>query len=157
MLKQGLSQKLSQKLSPQQIQFIKLLQMNTLDFEQKLDQELLDNPTLEKVNEDDFSEQKDEIKDDFDEYNSEDGYKDVNIEDYISNDDGGDRSAFHLNEDQNEDDNKEIPIAENVSFYEFLVSQAKSSLFKKALAIGIFPKDINGFILLLDTLHLINI
>ena len=36
-----------QKLSPQQIQFIKLLQMNTLDFEEKVSQELLDNPALE--------------------------------------------------------------------------------------------------------------
>ena len=40
-LKQNLSQKLLQKLSPQQIQFIKLLQLNTLDFEEKLEQELL--------------------------------------------------------------------------------------------------------------------
>jgi DNA-directed RNA polymerase specialized sigma54-like protein len=37
-----------QRLSPQQIQFIKLLQMSTLDFEEKLDEELLDNPALEK-------------------------------------------------------------------------------------------------------------
>ena len=35
MLKQSLSQKLLQKLSPQQIQFIKLLELNTLNFEQK--------------------------------------------------------------------------------------------------------------------------
>ena len=47
MLKQQLSQKLLQKLSPQQIQFIKLLQLNTQDFEQKIEQELLDNPSLE--------------------------------------------------------------------------------------------------------------
>ena len=47
MLKQNLSTKLLQKLSPQQIQFIKLLQMTTLDFEQKVEQELLDNPGLE--------------------------------------------------------------------------------------------------------------
>jgi RNA polymerase sigma-54 factor len=46
-LKQNLSQKMLQKLSPQQIQFIKLLQLNTQDFEEKVEQELLDNPALE--------------------------------------------------------------------------------------------------------------
>jgi DNA-directed RNA polymerase specialized sigma54-like protein len=52
MLKQSLSQKLLQKLSPQQIQFIKLLQMTTADFEERVEQELLDNPALEKSEED---------------------------------------------------------------------------------------------------------
>jgi len=44
MLKQHLSQKLLQKLSPQQIQFIKLLQLNTLNFEERVEEELLENP-----------------------------------------------------------------------------------------------------------------
>ena len=48
-LKQELSQKFLQKLSPQQIQFIKLLQLNTQDFEEKVSQELLDNPALENL------------------------------------------------------------------------------------------------------------
>ena len=48
MLKQTLSQKLLHKQSPQQIQFIKLVQMTTADFEERVDQELLDNPALEK-------------------------------------------------------------------------------------------------------------
>ncbi len=132
MLKQGLSQKLSQKLSPQQIQFIKLLQMNTLDFEQKLDQEMLDNPALEKGNEDEFGEQKEDLREENDDYNAEEaGMNTLNIDDYLSNDDGGDRAAFHLSEDYNEEDNKEIPISENISFYEYLTSQAKSSLLKE--------------------------
>jgi len=42
MLKQNLQQKLQQKLSPQQIQFIKLLQLNTPDFEERVEQELID-------------------------------------------------------------------------------------------------------------------
>jgi len=130
MLKQGLSQKLSQKLSPQQIQFIKLLQMNTLDFEQKLDQEMLDNPALEKGIEEEIQEIKSNETEEFDDFEKEESYKDINIEDYISNDDGNDRAAFHLNEDYNEEDNKEIPISETISFYEFLSSQAKSSLMK---------------------------
>src|SRR6185369_12294911 len=47
MLKQGLSQKLLQKLSPQQIQFIQLLQLNTQELEKRLDEEMTENPALE--------------------------------------------------------------------------------------------------------------
>src|SRR6056300_487705 len=52
MLKQSLNQKLLQELSPQQIQFIKLLELNTLNFEQKIEEELIDNPALEQGRED---------------------------------------------------------------------------------------------------------
>ena len=52
MLKQHLSQKLLQKLSPQQIQFIKLLQLNTLNFEERMEEELLENPALENGKDD---------------------------------------------------------------------------------------------------------
>ena len=56
-LSQAQIQALQQKLSPQQIQFIKLLQMNTLDFESRLTEELLDNPALEKgQNDQEFAE-----------------------------------------------------------------------------------------------------
>ena len=47
MLKQQLQLKLAQKLSPQQIQLMKLIQLPTLDFEQKLQNELEENPALE--------------------------------------------------------------------------------------------------------------
>ena len=47
MLKQNISQRLQQKLSPQQIQFIKLLQLNTIDFEERVEQELIENPAME--------------------------------------------------------------------------------------------------------------
>ena len=48
MLKQHLSQKLLQKLSPQQIQFIKLLQVPTAELETRIEEELEDNPALEE-------------------------------------------------------------------------------------------------------------
>ncbi|MCB0739376.1 MAG: RNA polymerase sigma-54 factor, partial [Bacteroidetes bacterium] len=51
MLKQGLNQKLLQKLSPQQIQFIQLLQLNLTELEARLEEELVDNPALEKAEE----------------------------------------------------------------------------------------------------------
>ena len=60
MLKQSLKLKLSQKLSPQQIKLMKLIQLPVLDFEQKLKQEIEENPALEitelSTNEDEFNE-----------------------------------------------------------------------------------------------------
>ena len=53
MIKQQLNQKLLQKLSPQQIQFIKLLQLNTLNFQERVDEELLENPALESGKDED--------------------------------------------------------------------------------------------------------
>ena len=47
MLKQNLKLKLSQKLSPQQIQLMKLIQLSTLDLEQKIQNEIGENPALE--------------------------------------------------------------------------------------------------------------
>ena len=121
MLKQNLSTKLLQKLSPQQIQFIKLLQMTTQDFEQKVEQELLDNPALEKGENDELLANKEKEKDDTETYDN------IDISDYLSNDDGGDRSAFHLNEDYSGEDDKEMPISESISFYEHLSKQARAS------------------------------
>ena len=107
--KQILSHKMMQKLSPQQIQFIKLLQMSTLDFEEKIDQELLDNPALDnspETKDEKLEEQKEEYEDDYQK-------EDVDINDYLNNgDDGG---GFRLNEDYNEEQ-KDIPIASQKSF-----------------------------------------
>ena len=47
MLNQKLQLKLSQKLSPQQIQLMKLIQLSTLEFEQKLSREIEENPALD--------------------------------------------------------------------------------------------------------------
>ena len=59
MLKQNLQLKLGQKLAPQQIQLMKLIQLHTLEFQEELERELEENPALEVVKEetveDDFS------------------------------------------------------------------------------------------------------
>ena len=47
-LKQQLQQKLQQKLSPQQIQLIRLLELTEIEFEERVQQELVDNPALEE-------------------------------------------------------------------------------------------------------------
>ena len=122
--KQILSHKMMQKLSPQQIQFIKLLQMSTLDFEEKIDQELLDNPALDnspEAKDEKLEEQKEEYEDDYQK-------EDVDINDYLNNgDDGG---GFRLNEDYNEEQ-KDIPIASQKSFQEQLVDQARSTFYNE--------------------------
>ena len=87
MLRQSLHQKLLQKLSPQQIQLMKLIQLPTQAFEQRLKQELEENPALEsgKENIDDFADtQSDDSYEDggTDSINTED----INIDEYLSDD-----------------------------------------------------------------------
>ena len=75
-LKQSLQHKLLQKLSPQQIQLMKLLQVPTVELEQRIKQEIVDNPALEEGPEekeelqedaeDDFQDDLDDSRDDFD-------------------------------------------------------------------------------------------
>jgi len=76
-LSQSLQQKLLQKLSPQQIQLMKLLQVPTANLEERIKEELEENPALE-VTEDDHNDG-DEIKDEFetsDEFEEKDGSED---------------------------------------------------------------------------------
>lgn len=49
MLKQGFQLKLGQKLAPQQIQLMKLIQLHTLEFEEELEREIEENPALERI------------------------------------------------------------------------------------------------------------
>ena len=86
MLNQKLQLKLSQKLSPQQIQLMKLIQLSTLEFEQRLSREIEENPALDTVNE------SQEIDNDNFEFN-EDSEKqeksddEIDISEYLSDDD----------------------------------------------------------------------
>jgi RNA polymerase sigma-54 factor len=126
-LKQNLSQKMLQKLSPQQIQFIKLLQLNTQDFEEKVEQELLDNPALEdpKTSEEESFDDAPE-----EEFGDEDYLKDdVDINELL-NAGGDDEGSFHLNEDYNNEDQRESPLASQNTFQEFLIEQARATFFK---------------------------
>lgn len=126
MLKQNLQQKLLQKLSPQQIQFIKLLQVPTLALDARIKEELEENPALEDISladmndpveeypdkdPEDFS--GDEIKEDFDEFNVDDYLQDDNINDF--------GSKYDSNDD--DEDKKELPIAIANTFFENLQSQ----------------------------------
>jgi len=124
MLKQYLQFKLSQKLSPQQIQLMKLIQLPTQAFEQRLKQELEENPALEGGKEESTT----ELDDDFD--NSKDDYddnesinsEDINVDDYLSDDEIPDY-RMHANNYSADDDEKSIPYASGTSFTQHLKSQ----------------------------------
>jgi RNA polymerase sigma-54 factor len=132
MLKQGLQQKLLQKLSPQQIQFIKLLQLNTVDLQQRIDQEMIENPALVKSEDDDAApSQNDEPVKETE--TVDDGQEEnVSVEDYLSDEtldvkeyvnDDYDSEGFHLSDEGPDEDKKEMPLAETTSFHELLAEQ----------------------------------
>jgi len=122
MLKQYLQFKLSQKLSPQQIQLMKLIQLPTQAFEQRLKQELEENPAL-----DTGKEQKEDEYEDMD--NSQDDYNDnetieaeINVDDYLSDDEIPDYRTS-VNNYSADDDEKSIPYASGTSFTQHLKTQ----------------------------------
>jgi len=121
MLKQYLQFKLSQKLSPQQIQLMKLIQLPTQAFEQRLKQELEENPALErgKDNESEgFEDYSDHNLGDNEQINAED----INVDDYLS-DDEIPTYRLHANNYSADDDSKTIPYASGSSFTQILIDQ----------------------------------
>jgi len=149
-MKQFLKLKLSQKLSPQQIQLMKLIQLPTLDFEQKIQREIEENPALEQ-GQNSSDENNDEGQDD---YSDSD---DLNIDDYINYDD---TPSYKLssNNSRNQED-KNIPFASGISFTQHLLTQLKPiSLSEKNMKIAEFlvgSIDESGYIRL-DTEEIID-
>jgi RNA polymerase sigma-54 factor len=123
MLKQHLQFKLSQKLSPQQIQLMKLIQLPTQAFEQRINQELEENPALES-GKDEKSTLEDDFSDDYEgETDSETiAAEDINIDDYLSDDEVPDYRT-RANNYSADDDEKSVPYAAGISFNQFLINQ----------------------------------
>lgn len=125
MLKQFLNLKLSQKLSPQQIQLMKLIQLPTQAFEQRLKEELVENPALENGKEEEELYEKDEF-DNNDEYDDFEGSEnidtEINIDEYLSNDETPDYK-LQSNNYSDEDEERETPFAESISFHQDLINQ----------------------------------
>ena len=116
MQKLGLIQTLSQKLSPQQIQFIKLLQIPTAELETRIEEELETNPALEEGadepdvdNNEDFDETPDSSQDD------------INLEDYLQDDYAG--YKMYGDGGGSDEEAKEIPISSSKSFIDSLIDQ----------------------------------
>ena len=126
MLKHSLQFKLSQKLSPQQIQLMKLIQLPTQAFEQRLQEELVENPALEEsAAEDDYNTDDDfgNETDDYDDYdNDQIDAGDINIDEYLSNDETPDYK-YQSNNYSDDDEDKTMPIAAAVSFHQDLINQ----------------------------------
>lgn len=125
MLKQYLQFKLSQKLSPQQIQLMKLIQLPTQAFEQRLKQEMEENPALELgKEEDDYDDKFDEFDNTQDDYedNTEQIGEDINVDEYLSDDDIPDYRT-QVNNYSADDEDRDIPFAAGTSFTQYLTSQ----------------------------------
>ena len=131
MLKQGLQQKLQQKLSPQQIQFIKLLQLSTVDFLQRVDLEMIENPALLSAKDEDSmpsddpkaeTESTTDIEEDrsIDDYMLDEAY---DVKDYVN--DEYEPDGFHLS-DEGDEERKETPITETESFHQHVQEQFNS-------------------------------
>lgn len=134
MLSQRLQQKLLQKLSPQQILLMKLLQIPTVGLEQRIKQEIEDNPALE-VDATDHAEGESEILDENNqESDSVDDSSDTELDNYQTKDDEFDLNDY-VNEDDipsyklktnnysSDDERREVPFVAGISFHEILEQQ----------------------------------
>lgn len=125
MLNQRLQLKLSQKLSPQQIQLMKLIQLPVQELEQRLSREIEENPALEvgKENEENILQEDSEDFKDEKEFEEE-----INVEDYLSDDDIPDYK-LKSNNYSADDEQKDIPFVSGVSFNEFVKTQLQTFTF----------------------------
>ena len=119
MLKQSLQYKLLQKLSPQQIQLMKLIQLPTQAFEERLKQEIEENPALDtgKEESDTFE---DDMSNEYDDTGTEKiDAEDINIDEYLSDDEIPSYKT-QSNNYSSDDDEKNVPYAAGTSFHQSL-------------------------------------
>ena len=124
MLKQNLQLKLGQKLAPQQIQLMKLIQLHTLEFQEELERELEENPALEVVkedsgDEDDFS----SLDADYESEGSESIDTDFDVDEYLYDDEPSYKTASSNFSADDEDFDNESLLTEGQSLYDYLMEQ----------------------------------
>lgn len=112
----SLQQRLLQKLSPQQIQVIKLLEIPTMQLEQRIKSELEENPILELVEGDQTEESYD---DDSDESKGDDEFS---LEDYMNEEDIP-NYRLATNNYSKDDKQVDIPYSSGISFHDSLIEQ----------------------------------
>lgn len=125
MLSQKLQQKLLQRLSPQQILLMKLLQIPSIALEQRIKQEIEENPALEDVNDPEMSGDNEDLSSEVEAdpvAELEREREDFDITDYLDDDD---IPAYRLNAGNTgpDEEHREIPYASGASFHEVLISQ----------------------------------
>lgn len=136
MLKQSLYQKLAQKLSPQQIKLMKLIQLPTIELEQKVKDELEENPAIEEVTDRSSDISDGEGYDDVRDQGSDS--QDINVDDYLS-DDEIPRYRMVANNTSPDQEDKSVPVAMGVSMLETLERQlALRDLDDHQYKIGLF-------------------
>ena len=118
MLGQKLQLKLSQKLSPQQIQLMKLIQLTTAELEQNIKNEIEENPALEQGT--------DSLESDTNEYESDNNEEDINVDDYLQDE----TEDYSLNSYSNEEKSTNFQTKSTLSFHQFLDNQSKSLILK---------------------------
>jgi RNA polymerase sigma-54 factor len=130
MQKLGLSQQLQQKLSPQQIQFIKLLQVPTAELESRIEEELEINPALEEGDnnepeqesqQESESESESESSDEQQEESSKDD--ELDIKDYLADDDYAGYKTQGDGPGDDDEDDREMPMPGSSSLHESLMTQ----------------------------------
>jgi RNA polymerase sigma-54 factor len=124
MLNQRLQQKLLQKLSPQQIQMIKLLEVPTLQIEERIKKELEENPALEEGADDDDLPAEQEEDDQFEDNDKD--QEEFTLDDYIEDDDIPDYRLQSKNYSKDDEKRSEIPFSGGQSFQEHLESAQTS-------------------------------
>ncbi|MBS1508242.1 MAG: RNA polymerase factor sigma-54 [Bacteroidetes bacterium] len=140
----SLSQSLQQKLSPQQIQYIKLLQVTTAELETRVEEELEQNPALEEGEEEEPEIQQEEeqeeetteseTSEEAEATESTESSEDIDLKDYLGDDD---YSSYKTYNDDGDEEERETPIATSSSLHETLMTQLGFlGLNEKQTAIG---------------------
>lgn len=125
MLKQNLQLKLGQKLAPQQIQLMKLIQLHTLEFEEELERELEENPALEKVTEDSKEDDYEDLGNDYENEGSESIEVDFDVDEYLFDDEPSYKTASsNYSVDDEEFDNQSL-LTEGQTLYDYLTEQIR--------------------------------
>jgi RNA polymerase sigma-54 factor len=157
--KQGLIQKLAlqQKLSPQQILLMKMLQIPTVALEQRIKQEIEENPALDDVSDFDETEQSQDTDDDYQNEMDNGDSDEFDLKDYL-NDDDIPGYKLNANNYSPDDEKREIPYSSGKTFHDLLISQlGLRNLTEKQLTIaatiignldesGYLRRDVNAMV-----------
>ncbi|MCW3170555.1 RNA polymerase factor sigma-54 [Chryseobacterium sp. 09-1422] len=123
MLKQHLQLKLGQKLAPQQIQLMKLIQLHTLEFEEELERELEENPALEVAKEESKEDEYSSLEESYETEGTESIETDFDVNDYIYDDEPNYKTASSNYSADDEDFDNESLLTEGQSLYDYLMEQ----------------------------------
>lgn len=123
MLKQHLQLKLGQKLAPQQIQLMKLIQLHTLEFEEELERELEENPALEVAKDESKEDEYSTLDESYESEGNESIETDFDVNEYLYDDEPSYKTASSNYSADDEDFDNESLLTEGQSLYDYLMEQ----------------------------------